>query len=373
MSNPVLPAAYAVSKLAKDVSLNLAGIQSAAQSLYTSLKAKPYTAESWSLVPLHPDATVRTPQEIIDWVFLVSALNFSFWSDLPSDKRYGVQWKAGVDGKCVDEAEKVHTGYWSLIAALHRAKEEGVDITNPKVYKELSVESLRKVFRSDQAEEIPLFDERVRVLREVGEVLCSKYDGTFATLLKASNRSSLSLVNTVVTDFPCFNDTTSYPGIDSPLPIRKRAQILVAELWAAFGGEGWGRFLDIDELTMFADYRVPQILHSLQTIDYSPRLVDLLKTHVNLPNGSPEEVEIRALSIVAVEELRLAIARLAKEDPEGGVKVPNAVLLDFLLQLKHREGIVGSPGLVQLEFGERVSTAGDEGGESSAKFDVVGE
>ena len=35
----------------------------------------------------------------------------------------------------------------------------------------------------------------------------------------------------------------------------KRAQILVAEIWACFRGLGDGRFDDIDELTMFADYR----------------------------------------------------------------------------------------------------------------------
>lgn len=32
----------------------------------------------------------------------------------------------------------------------------------------------------------------------------------------------------------------------------KRAQILVADLWACFDGEGYGRFSDIDNITMFA-------------------------------------------------------------------------------------------------------------------------
>ena len=37
-------------------------------------------------------------------------------------------------------------------------------------------------------------------------------------------------------------------------------QILVSDLWALFEGQGRGRFDDIDTLTMFADYRVPQSL-----------------------------------------------------------------------------------------------------------------
>jgi hypothetical protein len=37
--------------------------------------------------------------------------------------------------------------------------------------------------------------------------------------------------------------------------IYKRAQILAAEIWGCFQGQGLGRFDDIDQLTMFADYR----------------------------------------------------------------------------------------------------------------------
>lgn len=35
----------------------------------------------------------------------------------------------------------------------------------------------------------------------------------------------------------------------------KRAQILIADIWACFEGKTFGEFLDIDSLTMFADYR----------------------------------------------------------------------------------------------------------------------
>ena len=35
----------------------------------------------------------------------------------------------------------------------------------------------------------------------------------------------------------------------------KRAQILIADIWACFEGQGLGYFYDINYLTMFADYR----------------------------------------------------------------------------------------------------------------------
>jgi len=49
--------------------------------------------------------------------------------------------------------------------------------------------------------------------------------------------------------------------------ILKRAQILVADLWACFEGQGLGAFADIDAITMFADYRCAALSHARQAID----------------------------------------------------------------------------------------------------------
>lgn len=59
--------------------------------------------------------------------------------------------------------------------------------------------------------------------------------------------------------------------------ILKRAQILVADIWACCGGEGLGEFTDIDELTAFADYRIPQSLLWLGVLEYSEDLVKALQ------------------------------------------------------------------------------------------------
>ncbi|GAA5883242.1 hypothetical protein JCM16303_007325 [Sporobolomyces ruberrimus] len=330
--NPVLESARKVTDISQHVKLDKNGIKRASEQILSQLVKEPYTPSSWSLVPLHPVPALHSPEFILNWIFLVSSLNFSFWSSLPSQKRYGVEYETACDGKAKEgEGEVVWTGYFSLLAALHRAIEEGIDVTNPRWYgKEATDEDLRRVFRSDQEEEMPLLDERIRVLREVGGVLCYKYEGSFEPLLTSANYSALSLVDKVTSLFPCYDDVTSYPSISSPIYIRKRAQILVAETWAAFEGKSLGRFDDIDELSMFADYRVPQILHSLGTLTYDEHLTNILLEGKNLENGSKEEVEIRCGSIVVVEEIKDEIRRLVKE---GGhdVEVPNSVLLDFLL------------------------------------------
>ncbi len=47
--------------------------------------------------------------------------------------------------------------------------------------------------------------------------------------------------------------TVSFPGCSGrQLFFYKRAQIFVGDVWGAFHGAGLGRFMDIDQLTMFA-------------------------------------------------------------------------------------------------------------------------
>jgi hypothetical protein len=75
---------------------------------------------------------------------------------------------------------------------------------------------------------------------------------------------------------------------------------------------------------------VPQNLHSLSCVQYSPELSKDLHDHRMLPSGSPKEVEIRAGSIVAVEDIRTEVSKRWREEGGEG-EAPNAVLLDFIL------------------------------------------
>ena len=58
------------------------------------------------------------------------------------------------------------------------------------------------------------------------------------------------LVNTLAGHFPSFRDESIFE--ERKVRFLKRAQILVADLWAAFDGHGYGAFDDIDKITMFA-------------------------------------------------------------------------------------------------------------------------
>jgi hypothetical protein len=83
---------------------------------------------------------------------------------------------------------------------------------------------------------------------------------------------------------------------------------------------------------MFADYRVPQILHHLRMLTYPPELLKLLRSHTMLPSGSREEVSIRVASIISVEKVRKEIENIrAKRDGRQDTETVSSVLIDFYL------------------------------------------
>ena len=88
-----------------------------------------YNPRTWRTNPLHmlpPEAEEfswddpRTAASL-DWIFLISSLNFSFWSDKCGSDRYGVKWRESRTSREKDgEKVQVFTGYCSLVAAINR-------------------------------------------------------------------------------------------------------------------------------------------------------------------------------------------------------------------------------------------------------------
>ncbi|KAI1432143.1 hypothetical protein GGR50DRAFT_689183 [Xylaria sp. CBS 124048] len=297
-----------------DVALDMRATKNAAAFIYDQMTKKEYSTETWSEHELHPKSK---NEACVSFIFTMDLLNFSFWSSRPEGERFAVFYR-----------DKTWTGYWSLVASLQRALEEDIPITDPHFWvneEECNLDCLRHVFRSSTDEEIPLIEARLDCLREAGQVLYEKYDCSFTKCIEAANGSAAALVNLLAEDFSCFRDEFPYGGRRKPVRFLKRAQILVADVWACFNGESYGAFRDIDKITMFADYRVPQILATLGCIGYSPPLQALIGRKEIIESGSNYEMQLRACSIWCVELLKREIKR---QHPEAKV---NAILIDFFL------------------------------------------
>jgi len=137
-------------------------------------------------------------------------------------------------------------------------------------------------------------------------------------------------VQMVVDTFPCYRDQWPYKG--RIVQLWKRAQILVAETWAAFHP------VDpslphpifphgIRELTMFADYRVPQLLMHYTLLVPSPALSVKLLAKTDILPGSSEELAIRGAAILTVSLLRQAVERLRGQESDD----TSDVMIDFWL------------------------------------------
>lgn len=189
----------------------------------------------------------------------------------------------------------------------------------------ISAESLMQMESSqlrtliDWQDDLPLADERARLLRELGHTLSSKFEGQAANLIEMANQSAERLASLVISLLPGFQDHAIYRG--RQIFFYKRAQIFVADVYGAFKGTGLGQFNDIHKLTMFADYRVPVVLKESGILKYSHRLGQLVSERKEIIAGSPEEVEIRASTIMAVEYIKEELSHRSKKNPPPSVHI----------------------------------------------------
>ncbi len=239
------------------------------------------------------DGTAVTAQ----WIFVLDTLNHCFWPEVGS-----APWQ-------IQYGSEVLSGYWALAASLKRAMEEGIAIHQAKTLATLESHTLSQIFRGRG--EIPLFEKRLANLRHAGQVLLHRFQGSFIHVLEESRRSAAKFINLLAGEFPSFNDTATYHG--KTVYFFKRSQLLIQDLWSAFSGGSWGRFLDQEKLTAFADYKLPQVLRHLGIIHYEPELAERIQNLLHIPPGSPEEVEIRAATIWAVELLRRELTKRSKK------------------------------------------------------------
>lgn len=230
------------------------------------------------------DHTERT----VNWLLVLDALNFCFWAEQGQPC-----WTISYHGKVLN-------GYWAEAATLKRAVEEGIPLWDADYLSTIAPETMTHIFRGHAT--IPLWEQRVKNAREVGRVLLERYNGQFVHAINQVQGNAIQLVLLLANEFPSFYDVATYRN--QPVYFFKRAQICVADLHSAFDGKQWGAFSDLDQLTAFADYKLPQVLRHHHILEYSPTLAQRVDTKKLIAQGSEEEIEIRAATIWACELLR---------------------------------------------------------------------
>jgi hypothetical protein len=136
-------------------------------------------------------------------------------------------------------------------------------------------------------------------LGDLGARLLDGVGGDPLALIDAAGGSAVMLASELG-GWPCFADRSPYEELS--VGFLKRAQIVAADLQRA----GVAAWRDGDRLTMFADNLVPHVLRLDGVLWFAPALVARIDAGELIEHGSPEEVEIRACALHAVEAIVLA-------------------------------------------------------------------
>ncbi len=199
------------------------------------------------------------------------------------------------------------TGYAAVTGALTRwFEQEGPPL--PEALMRFDAVTVAELLGQDLQH--PLRSELMHLyaaaLVELGAYVAARFGGRFESLVMAASHSAERLA-ALLTEMPFFRDVWPYGALE--VPLYKRAQITASDLALALDGDGYGAFNDLDRLTMFADNVVPHVLRADGVLEYAPALARRIDAGERLEAGSPEEIEVRAVALHAVERLTAAAQR----------------------------------------------------------------
>ena len=235
-------------------------------------------------------------EEMVSYLLVLDSLNFCFWPASGNDT-----WEIEYESSRL-------SGYHALAASLKQGIASGIPITKAEYLAGLSLDKLKQILGGRG--ELQLLEHRLKILNELGSLLLGQYGGEAHRLVESAQRSALRLARLLAEKLSSFRDVSEYLGHE--VFLYKRAQIFAADLYGAFDGKEWGSFVDIHKLTAFADYKVPQALRHLGILYYARSLAKKVDQKIFLEAGSPEEVEIRANTIWAVELIRKELVLMGK-------------------------------------------------------------
>lgn len=274
--NPVLESVLPVAEGARDVALDEARLADVASWLAFEELPVPPT--------FFPFPFVLGREETIDFVLVTAALNFAY-TDFETRRR----WDLVVDGRTYADADGLHF-------AFHRALAEGVPVLDGAWLARVDAEQLGRLLGGLQ-----MLEERAAILRELGDALVARWDGRFHRFFASTSPRLYDggdgFLESLVREFPRFDDAAD--GVR----FWKLAQLAVWIMEITLRPQGGLGFDDLGELTAFADYIVPAGLRAMGILRYSGALAAAVDGGVLIEAGSPWELELRAQTIVACDEL----------------------------------------------------------------------
>ena len=249
------------------------------------------------------------PVEYIRKIMLINTLNFVF-TDFSTSVKYKIENLSDTD---------------AMVYQIEKALLEGVPLTQGHYMRDMNLKEFKRIFTGNI--EMPMADEKVEILNNVGITLVTKYDGDWINFIddgpKKLYDNGVGLVERLVRDFKRFDDHSIFEN--DKVYFLKLAQLA---FWGIHRELSKRHFYieDMENMTAFADYIIPVALESFGIVKYSSGLKEKIDSGILIDRDSIEEIEIRSTSIYVTAKLTELINNYKNEEEK--IIIPQ---LDFKL------------------------------------------
>jgi len=249
------------------------------------------------------------PKEYIRKTMLINTLNFVF-TDFSTSVKYKIENLSDTD---------------AMVYQINKALIEGVPLTQGHYMRDMDLKEFKRIFTGNI--EMPMADEKVEILNNVGDTLVTKYDGDWINFIddgpKKLYDNGEGLVERLVRDFKRFDDHSVFEN--EKVYFLKLAQLA---FWGIHRELSKRHFYieDMENMTAFADYIIPVALESFGIVKYSSGLKEKIDSGILIDRDSIEEIEIRSTSIYVTAKLTELINNYKNEEEK--IIIPQ---LDFKL------------------------------------------
>jgi len=295
--SPVLDSVYAVIEHSRDVQTNVDKIvEVAGWMAYEELPIPDYA------LPFGIGSGEQG--ETIDFVLTTACVDTAF-TDFSSHIKFQTEYA----GRSWSDSD-------ALFACMKRALDKGIPILDGSFLAKVRRSEMEEVFAGNI--ELPMLDEKMEILHQVGAVLTRRYDGQFRNFVKSCSAriydNGNGLVERLVSEFPRFRDVSLYDG--TTVKFYKLPQLAIWFLYTSLRKSNRFDLEDLETMSAFADYIVPVALRLLGITSYSGKLENAINAYEMIPRDSSWEVEIRAHCIYASALLAEEINRIRPTDQQ---------------------------------------------------------
>lgn len=241
-------------------------------------KIKKVETEHW--LAFSPYNLLDLPTEtIINFLLVYEATDFSFWGN--------PKWIINTeDGK--------KDGSIALLYALLKY----VKGKNTTDFSNITKDEFKEILKGNI--EIPLFEERYHIIRDVSKIVNENMNGNFYDFIKGIT-IDMELFNIIIKYFPNFKDERKYR--EKTIYFYKLAQLLTSDILHIRELKENTK-VDYSHLVGCADYKIPQVMRGLGILEYSDKLSNIIDNKKEIEVNSEYEIEIRANMLVAIDLIK---------------------------------------------------------------------